>query len=84
MKSAHLLNLVRPKAIESKLVIESGVWKGLGTWIIEQAVPDAKIISIDVTYQHLQYKSEKAQYLERDITTYNWNVILDNYKKKIV
>ena len=82
MKSAHLFNSwYALRQLNPKLVIESGVWKGLGTWVIEQAVPDAQIISIDVTYQHLEYKSQKAQYLDQDITTYDWEGTLSNYKR---
>ena len=49
MTSSHLFNTwYALRKLKPKLVIESGVWKGLGTWVIEQALPEAKIISIDV------------------------------------
>jgi hypothetical protein len=74
MKSPHLFNTwYALKQLQPKVVIESGVWKGLGTWIIEKAVPEAKIISIDITYQHLIYKSDKAIYLDQDMTSYDWD-----------
>lgn len=78
MKSPHLFNTwLLVKKINPKLIIESGVWKGLGTWILEKAAPDAEILSFDVTYNHLEYSSEKVQYFQQDITTINWNKLLE-------
>jgi len=36
------------RALEPELVVESGVWKGLSTWLIEKACPSARVISIDI------------------------------------
>lgn len=81
MLSAHLFNTwYALKILKPKLVIESGVWKGLGTWIIETAVPDAKVISIEIDYSHLQYKSKNVVYLDKDLASYDWEKIFDkNY-----
>ena len=77
MKSPHLFNTwFLIKKINPKLIIESGVWKGLGTWILEKAAPNAKILSFDVTYNHLEYVSKNAKYFQQDITTVNWNETL--------
>ena len=73
MKSPHLFNtwyIIKQK--QPKMVIESGVWKGLGTWLIEKAAPDCKIISIDLDFSNLVYKSDKVTYLNRDIRSYDW------------
>ncbi len=51
------------------IIIESGTFKGLGTWIMEQACRKAKIISIDIKDQR-EYISEKVRYLTEDITKY--------------
>ena len=73
MTSSHLFNTwYALRQLKPKLVIESGVWKGLGTWVIEQALPEAKIISIDVTWQHLKYQSPNSMYLDQDMTLYDW------------
>tara|TARA_R110000824_G_scaffold3379_2_gene15982 strand:- start:4018 stop:4812 length:795 start_codon:yes stop_codon:yes gene_type:complete len=78
MKSPHLFNTwFSLKELQPELVIESGVWKGLGTWVIEQAVPSANIISIEINYSHLQYKSKKVHYLSDDITSYDWGKLLE-------
>ena len=61
MLSPHLFNTWKYlKEAQPKVIIESGVWKGLGTWIIEKAIPDAKIFSIDINFSNLQYKSDSA------------------------
>ena len=78
MKSPHLFNTwYALKMLKPKLVIESGVWKGLGTWAIERAVPEAKLISIELDYSHLQFKSDAVVYLNRDIRSYDWDDILN-------
>ena len=49
MQSSHLfLFWIALKQIKPKTIIESGVYKGLGTWWIEQACPDADIYCIDI------------------------------------
>jgi len=76
MDSSHLFNMwYALKKINPKLVIESGVWKGLGTWVIEKALPDSKIISIDLNYSHLEFKSTTVTYYNKDIKTYDWKNI---------
>lgn len=82
MKSPHLFNTwYALRQLKPKVVIESGVWKGLGTWIIEQAVPEAKIISIDITFRHLVYKSDKALYLDKDMTSYDWQKLFSEMEE---
>lgn len=56
------------KTLQPKTIIESGVWKGQGTWLFEQACPSAKIICLDVNFSNLIYKSEKARYIEKDFS----------------
>ena len=35
------------KTLQPKVVIESGVWLGQGTWFVEKACPDARICCLD-------------------------------------
>jgi hypothetical protein len=35
------------REIAPKLIIESGTWRGFSTWVMRQAAPEAKIISLD-------------------------------------
>jgi hypothetical protein len=74
MKSPHLFNMFcLLKETKPKLIVESGVWKGQGTWLFEHASPDSDIICFDVYMKRLLYKSENALYIENDFTMVNWN-----------
>ena len=33
--------------ISPNLIVESGVWKGQGTWMLQKAAPDCQIICLD-------------------------------------
>ena len=66
----YALKTLRPRA-----VIESGVWRGQGTWFMERACPDADIYCIDINWKHLVYRSERATYLSRDFERCDWNSI---------
>ncbi|GGA40202.1 hypothetical protein CYANOKiyG1_58420 [Okeania sp. KiyG1] len=51
-----------------KLVVESGVWLGLTTWLIEKTLPEAKIICIDPAPEVRKYTSNKASYYTIDFS----------------
>lgn len=75
--SSHLFpTFVYCKEKKPKLIIESGIWKGQGTWLFEKA-SNAKIISFDINLNNLQYRSDRATYLQQDIMTSN----IDDYIK---
>ena len=63
------------KKIQPKIVVESGVFKGFSTWLIENTLPNSKIISFDISFANLEYKSQKAEYNEFDISKYDWDKI---------
>lgn len=56
-----LLTRLRPDS-----VIESGVWKGQSTWLIEDTLPNAKIFSIDPNLSLREYVSGRARYSQTD------------------
>jgi hypothetical protein len=68
------------KNIQPKLIIESGVWKGYGTWLFEQVCPDAKFICIEPMLHGIQYKTKNIlNYTSKDFNTIDWNkIIIDN------
>jgi len=43
------------RVLNPDLVIESGIWKGHSTWLIETTLPNAKIISFDTNLTLRQY-----------------------------
>lgn len=74
MSSSHLfLFWFILQHLKPRFVIESGVWKGQGTWLIEQACPDAEVFCIDIDWSNLEYRSQKAQYLSADISLHDWS-----------
>lgn len=56
------------KKLNPKFVIESGVWKGQSTWLIEKTLPKAKIFAIDVKLNKREYisKSKNVVYSNTD------------------
>ncbi|GGO66960.1 hypothetical protein [Bowmanella pacifica] len=61
------------KQLQPGLIIESGVWKGQGTWLIEQACPDAELVCLDINLRRLQYRSSNARYIEKDFSLVNFS-----------
>lgn len=61
------------RVLNPDLVIESGIWKGHSTWLIEITLPNAKIISFDTNLELRQYVSPLATYVEGDFQFYDWS-----------
>jgi hypothetical protein len=70
------------KEVNPSLVIESGVWRGLGTWMIEKTLPDADIISFDINLALRNYISEDVTYIENDVSNMDWNSFFSEYPEK--
>ncbi|MDB4893159.1 MAG: uncharacterized protein JWL61_5014 [Gemmatimonadetes bacterium] len=74
MSSSHLFLLwYAMQALKPKVIIECGVWRGQGTWAIEQACPDAELYCIDINWKNLVYRSTKATYLSKDFEKHDWS-----------
>jgi hypothetical protein len=54
------------RELQPSHVVESGVWKGQTTWLIETAAPAAAILSIDPVPQRRQWTSQQARYSQID------------------
>lgn len=68
-----LLNRLGPRS-----VLESGIWKGQSTWLIEDTLPGADIVSIDVNLPIREYISRRARYsdtdfLKIDLAPFGWS-----------
>ena len=63
------------KELRPQLVIESGVWKGHSTYIIESASPSSDIVSLDIDLSRVVYKSKNSKYFETDFNDINWSSI---------
>jgi len=56
------------KLAQPSTVIESGVWKGFTTYLLDSSVKkDAKIFCFDINLGNVAWKSNKAEYFENDI-----------------
>jgi hypothetical protein len=76
MKAPHMFSAwFGLKRLKPKAVIESGIWHGQGTWLIEQACPDAELFCIDINLEPLRYRSQRARYFTRDFSTLEWNTL---------
>ena len=66
------------KKINPSLVIESGVFKGQSTWLIEKALPNSEILSIDINLTQREYISNKAEYSDIDFKNQDFSNIPKN------
>lgn len=65
------------KKLSPDLIVESGIWKGQSTWLLETACPDAKLVSIDLNLGYRQYISDRAFYSDKDFVEQDWTDISD-------
>lgn len=54
------------KYLNKPFIIESGVWKGQSTWLIENTCPNSKLLCIDPNLYFRNYISKKAEYTNID------------------
>ena len=70
-----LILFILIKIINPSDVIESGVMRGFTTYIIDKATnEDSNIHCFDISYQKLEFKSDKATYIKKDIESQNINL----------
>lgn len=75
MKINHMFALYYLlKKLKPRYVIESGVLKGQGTWLIEKSLPKAKIFAIDIDLNTRKYISKKVKYLNKDFKYFNEDI----------
>ncbi|MCJ2017957.1 hypothetical protein MKK84_11050 [Methylobacterium sp. E-065] len=66
---------VAMRALRPAFVIESGVFRGLTTWVIRQACPEARIFCHDPDLSGLQYRDPQARYSTADWSTADWSML---------
>jgi hypothetical protein len=78
MKTPHMFaTWFMLRKLKPANVIESGVWKGQGTWLIERTLPDATVYSLDVDLSFRAYISDRVKYFNRDFYEIDWSGIDD-------
>jgi len=60
------------KILTPSTIIESGVWKGVSTWLLQSVLPNAKLICLDPVLSNLQYQSPTAEYSRSDFFDSDW------------
>ncbi|GJD53407.1 hypothetical protein OPKNFCMD_6182 [Methylobacterium crusticola] len=54
------------RALRPRVIVESGVFRGLTTWVMRQACPEAEILCFDPDLTGLRYRDPRARYHARD------------------
>ena len=79
MKAPHMFAVwFMLKKLNPDIVVESGVWKGQSTWLLRQACPNAKIISIDLNLEVREYVDDTVTYSDKDFSEHDWSAITEN------
>tara|TARA_B110000003_G_C16484605_1_gene471088 strand:+ start:118 stop:903 length:786 start_codon:yes stop_codon:yes gene_type:complete len=63
------------KKLNPSFIIESGVYKGQSTWLIENALPTSNILSIDIDLSQREYISKRAKYSNVDFKNQDFSNI---------
>lgn len=63
------------KLLSPSVIIESGVWKGASTWLLQAILPNAQIFCLDPVLSNLQYQSSNAIYSTSDFLDYDWSSV---------
>jgi hypothetical protein len=59
-------------SLKPNTVIESGVFQGHSTWLIEHACPTARLYCLDLDFSNLVYRSPTATYIKKDFAECGW------------
>ncbi|MEM7749431.1 MAG: hypothetical protein AAF346_14360 [Pseudomonadota bacterium] len=58
------------RATGAKTILESGVWKGFTTYLLDNAsADDSQLFCYDINLSKVEWRSSKAQYFEDDLTS---------------
>lgn len=73
MQAPHLFALwFMVRALQPTAIVESGVWKGQGTWLLRQACPEATIYCIDPNLERIEFRDDRAVYQSHDFAEGDW------------
>lgn len=74
MRAPHLFaTWFMARKLDPEAVVESGIWKGQGTWFLERACPKARIYAIDLNLSKREYVSPSAEYFSIDFCEIDWS-----------
>jgi len=79
MKSAQMFPAwLAIQHLQPEIIIESGVWRGQGTWFFEQAAPSSKLVCIDPFLRRIEYRSKNGIYSPYDFSMIDWSTFPKN------
>jgi hypothetical protein len=70
--NAGLELFVTARLLQPPVIVESGVYRGFTTWVLREAVPQTRIISFDIDLSRVRHPTERVEYVEADISTYDF------------
>ncbi|MEN9577976.1 MAG: hypothetical protein RJA70_985 [Pseudomonadota bacterium] len=74
MKAPHMFaTWFIARHLAPELIIESGVFRGQSTWLLEQACPAARIVAIDPNLTVREYVSPRVSYHTTDFSALDWS-----------
>lgn len=74
MRAPHMFaTWVIVRTLRPPMIVESGTWKGQGTWLLEQAAPDAELLCIDPVHANREWTSSRANYTTTDFDDLTWS-----------
>jgi hypothetical protein len=56
------------KLLQPSVMLESGSFKGMSSWVLRNAAPQADLHCFDLTFSRLKYRHHSIHYHERDMT----------------
>ncbi len=78
MKAPHMFAVwFMGRKLSPDFIVESGIWKGQSTWLLEKACPRARLVSIDQNLSYREYISENSVYSNRDFSEQDWSDVTD-------
>lgn len=78
MKAPHMFGVwFMARQLSPDLIVESGIWKGQSTWLLEHACPNSKLVSIDLNLGQREYVSGRAVYSDKDFSEHDWSDVTD-------
>lgn len=60
------------RSLNPPIVVESGVFQGFTTWIIENALPETKIYCFDRSFSRVKERSKNARYFKYDWSKFDF------------
>jgi len=77
----HLYDLAQK--IKPDTIVESGTWKGNGSYLFYHAMPGSYITCFDISFDQLLWDHAWITYLKYDITKADWSDLYDNERTLI-